>query len=169
MTMRKKLLLVVALLSIAISEVQAQTYLDCGLFTNFLLNNSSTTIEPSKREAKLLEMINEKLSLNTYLNRFISEPKQTIIISLYTTGTLNDLTQKLNDSSTQFTFKKNIKKKETEYFCFSFILNNEKIIRIVFNEPNMTLCIVIDVLLKNENVEYDSITNDIIRRISFKS
>ena len=167
--MRKSLLLVIVILSITIAEVQAQTYLDCGLFTNFLLSNSSTTIKPSKSETKLLEMINEKLSLNTYLNRFIREPNQTIIISLYTTGTFNDLTQKLNDCKIPFNYKKNVKKKETEYSCYSFNLNNEKIIRIVFNEPNMTLCIVIDVLLKNENVEYDSITNEIIRRISFKS
>jgi hypothetical protein len=169
MNMRKKLLLVIVILSITIAEVQAQTYLDCGLFTNFLLNNTSTNVKPSKSEIKLLEIINEKLKLNTYLNKFIRESNQTIIISLYTTGTLNDLKQKLNDSNVPFNYKKNIKKKEAEYSCYSFNLNNEKIIRIVFNEPNMTLCIVIDVLVKNENVEYDSLTNDIIKRISFKS
>jgi hypothetical protein len=149
-------------------NVFGQKSISCGLITNFLLTSKSISKTATQSDINLLKKINSDLNIETYLSKIIYEDSKEIIISLYTSATIEEMMKEINFSKVNLKVKKVIKKDKTNFYCYCFLENNKKINRIIFNEPDLTLCIVIDVLssdINNNNVYFDAILN----RISFKN
>jgi hypothetical protein len=158
------------ILFIAVSftkSVNSQNSLKCGLFTNFSLNNNSKIVTPSAVDINFLKSINKELGVSTYLNKMINEGSRKIIISLYTTGTYNDLVAKINSQKYPFVSKNNFNKGSDLFSLFNFNFSNNNITRIVFSEPDSTLCIVIDIISIDPVGNFKEFSTTVIDRITF--
>lgn len=150
-------------------NTNAQKSIQCGLLTSFSLVSGSANVKPSESDISVLKNINSGFNVQTYMSKTVTEPKKRILISLYTTGTYQDLSNKINDSKMSFNNKKTITKDGVSYTCYNFIQSNKNVARIIFNEPKLTLCLVFDVLTMEPISDYDAFNNDIIKRISFRN
>ncbi len=148
-------------------SVNSQNALKCGLFTNFSLNNNSKIVTPSAVDINFLKAINNEIGISTYMNKMINEGSRKIIISLYTTGTYNDLVAQINSKKYPFVSKNNFNKGSDLFSLFNFNFSNNNITRIVFSEPDSTLCIVIDIVSADPVVNFKEFSAEIIDRITF--
>jgi hypothetical protein len=97
----------------------------------------------------------------------INEGTRKIYISLYTTGTYNDLVNHINSIKYPFHSKNNFNRGSNVFSSFNFIFSNKNVTRIVFSEPDSTLCIVIDIISTDLVVNFKEFGNEIIDRIKF--
>jgi len=146
----------------------AQKIINCGLITNLSLPTNSKTYSPSESDLNLLKSINTDLNVSTYMNKSIAEGYRKIFVSLFTTGTYDDFTKLILSSKTTFNYKKNFIKGNVIFSCFGFKFLDKNIYRIVFNEPELTLCLSIDVITSESIVDYTNFFNEYINRITFR-
>jgi hypothetical protein len=116
----------------------------------------------------MLNSINSDLKVSSYMNKAIIEGNKKIFVSLFTTGTYDDFTKLILSSKTIFAFKKTINKGNVNFSCYGFKNSDKNISRIVFNEPDLTLCLSIDVITNEPIVDYNNFFNDYIKRITFR-
>ena len=145
----------------------AQKKLQCGLLTNFSLLPISKLYKPSESDINQLNSINNELKVTSYMNKTINEGTRKIIVSLFTTGTYETFIYQINGSTHSFVNQKTIKKNGIIFSCYNFKFSEKMISRIVYNEPQLTLCVVFDVLTSEVISDYNNLNNEIINRISF--
>ena len=148
--------------------LNAQKIINCGLITNLSLPTNSKLYSPSKSDLSMLNSINSDLKVSSYMNKAIIEGNKKIFVSLFTTGTYDDFTKLILSSKTIFAFKKTINKGNVNFSCYGFKNSDKNISRIVFNEPDLTLCLSIDVITNEPIVDYNNFFNDYIKRITFR-
>ena len=148
-------------------DLYGQRKLSCGLITNFDLISNSICKKPTQNDIALLNKINSDVNIQTYLSKVVFENSKEILISLYTSATLEDLLREINFKKVDFKIKKIIKKNNCSFYCFYFHDMNKKINRIIFNEPDLTLCIVIDIVT-SETINNDTYFDEITQRLTFK-
>jgi hypothetical protein len=165
----KKILSIVMLMlaSILFQHAFAQNTLKCGLLTNISLTKSSKPINPSKADIDLLSQINNELKVSTYMNKTVNEGSNKIIISLFTTGTYDDFIKQINSSKCPFLSQKSYKKNNVKFTFYSLKISNRNITRVVFSEPDLTLCLALDLITTELTKDYDALYNEIINRINF--
>jgi hypothetical protein len=150
-----------------INTTNAQKSVKCGLLTSFTLLPSSVNSKPSESDINLLNEINSDLKATSYMSKVINENAKKIMISLFTSGSYSDFVKQINASQYPFNNNKSFVIGEVNYSCFNFNSDEKNITRIVFNEPKLTLCIVVDVITKQKIVNYDNFYEEVIKRISF--
>lgn len=145
----------------------AQKKMQCGLLTNFTLVSSSKLYSPTETDIKLLNGINNELKVSSYMNKALNEGSRKIIVSLFTTGTYDDFVKQINGSKYSFVSQKTIDKEGIKFSCYNFRHSDKNISRIVYNEPQLTLCVSFDIISTDPIPDYNKINNEIINRISF--
>jgi hypothetical protein len=146
----------------------AHKIINCGLITNISLTTNSKLYSPSESDLNMLKSINGELKVSTYMNKAIADGYRKTFVSLFTTGTYDDLNKLILSSKTTFNYKKTIKKANVNFSCFGFKFLDKNIYRIVFNEPELTLCLSIDVITSESIVDYTKFFNEYINRITFR-
>ena len=166
--MKRFFLLLFLLNTVLLTQfTHAQKKMQCGLLTNFALFPSSKLYSAAESDIKLLNALNNELKVSSYMNKAIIEGSRKIIVSLFTTGTYDDFVKQINESKHAFVSKKTIDKEGVQYSCYNFKYSDKNISRIVYNEPQLTLCVSFDIISTDPNPDYNKINNEIINRISF--
>lgn len=160
--------LLFGLLTAFSKPVLAQKTLKCGLLTNFMLTSNSKVVSSSKSDIELLNLINNSLKVSSYMNKTVNEGSKKIIVSLFTTGTFDDFISQINSSKYTFLSKKTISKDNQKFACFSFKLSGKYITRVVFSEPDLTLCLAFDLIESEMPADFNSLYIELTNRISFQ-
>jgi len=145
------------------SNLAAQKIINCGLITKIALLPTSKIIKPTASDVGFLSSMNNELNVASYMNKMFTEGSRKVMVSLFTNGTETDLINKINASKFNFLDKEIINKGGVRFTCYNFKFMNCNIARIIFNEPELTLCVLIDVSIKDSIIDY----NEIINRVSF--
>jgi hypothetical protein len=145
----------------------AQNKIQCGLITNFSLTPTSKINAPVDSDIKLLNAINNDLKVSSYMNKVINEGTRKIIVSLFTSGKYEDYLSKMSANKLISENKKTFNKKGVLFTCYNFKYSDKTVLKIVYNEPQLTLCVIFDVIFQDSAVDSNKVYDEIMNRISF--
>jgi hypothetical protein len=147
----------------------AQKPLSCGLITRVSLAKDSRIITSVKNEQSQLATINQLCQTSTFLNKVLLEKDGKWIISMYTKGTVDQISELMDNSKIPFLFKQILVGTTTgiNYHCYCFKVNNFWVNRMIFAEKDLTLVLVFDMLSFQQPSNPSAIFNAAIPRLSF--
>jgi hypothetical protein len=147
----------------------AQGSLTCGLTTRIKMEGFSKVIKVGIKEKSALESINKLLKTNTYLSKSFQEKEEKWIISLFSSGTSEDLHQQILESGTPLDCKHEFLSKVSgvKYRLYCLRLGEQYVYRLAFAEKDLTMTLCIDIVSPVKYQDALKLLNTAVSRISY--
>lgn len=101
------------------------------------------------------------------MNKAFMEGNKKWFVSLYTSGDVDNLVKLMNGNNVKYSSKLSSAANGAKYFLYTFDFNNVTVQRLIFNEKQLTLCVVVDVISAEATANPQAFFRQAVGRVSF--
>lgn len=140
---------------------------DIGLISQLELTDFKKVERVSKSDIVLHEKIDSIASTKSYLSKSLVNHREKILVSIHTQLSIEEYLKPIKKNKSKFTQVNFWVYKGVHFVSLEFKLANKKINRIIYQEPNLTTIVILD-LFQDLN-ERNSKSLQLIKGLSYRT
>jgi hypothetical protein len=162
-----KLLFTLLLIGLTTFLSFSQSQIDLGLRTKLFLDSTARIETANNRDIILLNNLNSKYGVSSYMNKIIRTRDTELIVSFFTSGTFDEYKNQLVKKHAYTNLYESISREGVKFISTCISTMGQSFARIIFAEKDLNITIIIDQNLVKADSCNESFLLRFIEKIRF--